>query len=112
MSEAAPDSLTENSVVPTVALLIALCAGLYLPAIARLPAVDRDEPRFAQATRQMIGSGDYVEPKFGDRGRYKKPIGIYWLQAAAVRFVGRPDAIWAYRLPSFAGATAAVLATF
>jgi 4-amino-4-deoxy-L-arabinose transferase-like glycosyltransferase len=94
------------------ALLVVLCAALVLPGLVMLPPVDRDEPRYAQATRQMLESGDYVVPRFQDEGRFKKPIGIYWLQAAAVTLVGRRDAIAAYRLPSFVGAVAAVLATY
>ena len=33
----------------------------------------------------MIESGDYVDIRFQDENRYKKPVGIYWLQAAAVK---------------------------
>ncbi len=49
------------------------------------PAVDRDEARFAQATKQMVESGDYVDIRFQDEVRYKKPVGIYWMQAVAVK---------------------------
>jgi 4-amino-4-deoxy-L-arabinose transferase-like glycosyltransferase len=94
------------------ALLLWLCLGLYLPGLASLPPVDRDEARFAQATRQMLESGNFIEPRFRDAGRYKKPIGIYWLQAAAVTFVGAPGSISAYRLPSLLGAILAVLGTY
>jgi 4-amino-4-deoxy-L-arabinose transferase-like glycosyltransferase len=90
----------------------------FLPGFFNIPPVDRDEARFAQATRQMIESGDYVDIRFQDEVRYKKPVGIYWLQAAAVKTgeaVGIPEAhttIWLYRLPSLFGAIGAVLLTY
>lgn len=95
-------------------LLLLLCAALYLPGLTAIPPVDRDEPRYAQATRQMLESGNYTLPHFGVENRFKKPIGIYWLQAAAVRITagGEYRAIWPYRLPSVLGASAAVLLTY
>jgi 4-amino-4-deoxy-L-arabinose transferase-like glycosyltransferase len=96
------------------ALLSLLCIALYLPGIAALPPLDRDEARFAQATRQMLESGDFLRIRFQDEARNKKPAGIYWLQAAAVAALSDPEssAIWPYRLPSLLGAGAAVLLTF
>ena len=89
-----------------------------LPGFFAIPATDRDESRFAQATKQMIESGDYIDIRFQDEVRYKKPAGIYWLQAGAVKAaqaLGFPQAlttIWLYRLPSLIGAVAAVLLTY
>ncbi len=96
------------------ALLTLLCLGLYLPGLAALPVLDRDEARFAQATRQMLESGDYLRIRFQDEARNKKPAGIYWLQSAAVAALSTAgsSAIWPYRLPSLLGALAAVLVTF
>lgn len=99
-----------------VLALTLLCCILYLPGIATLPVTDRDEARFAQASKQMLETGDYVDIRFQDEPRYKKPIGIYWLQSAAVTAVTKAgaalDDIWAYRIPSFLGALAAALLTF
>jgi 4-amino-4-deoxy-L-arabinose transferase-like glycosyltransferase len=96
--------------------LIALTCALYLPGIASLPVTDRDEARFAQASKQMLESGNFVDIRFQAEPRYKKPIGIYWLQSAAVAAAEQAGAaqndIWAYRIPSFLGALAAVLLTF
>src|ERR1700747_2794066 len=98
--------------------LVLVCLASFLPGFFTIPPVDRDEARFAQATKQMIEGGGYVDIRFQDELRYKKPIGIYWLQAAAVQLgeaVGVPRAhyrIWLYRLPSLAGAIGAVLATY
>src|SRR5580704_6581853 len=96
------------------ALLCFLCLILYAPGLAAIPPLDRDEARFAQATRQMLETGDFVRIRFQDEARNKKPIGIYWLQAAAVAAFSSPEstAIWPYRLPSALAATAAVLLAF
>jgi 4-amino-4-deoxy-L-arabinose transferase-like glycosyltransferase len=96
------------------ALLALLCLVLYAPGIASVPPLDRDEARFAQATRQMLETGDFVRIRFQDEARNKKPIGIYWLQAASVSLFSTPEstAIWPYRLPSLLGATSAVLLVF
>ncbi len=99
--------------------LVLLCGLLWLPGFNTLPAGDRDESRFAQATRQMVESGDYVRIRFGEVERNKKPAGIHWLQAASVHALERLHIhseararIWAYRVPSFLGALLAVLATY
>ena len=99
---------------PACVLLTLVCLALYLPGLSTIPPVDRDEPRFAQATKQMLETHDFIRPRFQTENRFKKPIGIYWLQAAAVlatRQQGR-RAIWPYRLPSVLGALAAVLLTY
>jgi 4-amino-4-deoxy-L-arabinose transferase-like glycosyltransferase len=90
---------------------VCLCLAIYLPGIVALPPTDRDEARFAQSTKQMLESGDFVRPRFQAGPRYTKPIGIYWLQAGAVALAGSRDAIWPYRLPSLIGALLAVLGT-
>jgi 4-amino-4-deoxy-L-arabinose transferase-like glycosyltransferase len=68
---------------PLFAALVALIAGL--PGLFAMPPLDRDESRFAQATSQMLETGDYVVIKFQDQPRFKKPVGIHWLQAVSVK---------------------------
>tara|TARA_R110002124_G_scaffold54642_10_gene155256 strand:+ start:5401 stop:7239 length:1839 start_codon:yes stop_codon:yes gene_type:complete len=94
-----------------IGLLAALAA---LAGIFTLPPLDRDESRFAQATAQMLESGDFVSINFLDEARNKKPVGIHWLQAVSVAAFSSADAreIWAYRLPSMFGAMLAALACF
>ncbi len=77
-----------------ILIIIALFSGQY-----SIPPIDRDEARFAQASSQMIQSGDYVNIKFQDEIRAKKPIGIYWLQAFSAKIFGQED-IGSYRIPS------------
>jgi 4-amino-4-deoxy-L-arabinose transferase-like glycosyltransferase len=83
--------------------------AVYLPGIAALPPTDRDEASFAQSTRQMLDSGDFIRPRSAPS--YTKPIGIYWLQAGAVSLTASRDAIWPYRVPSLIGAILAVFGT-
>ncbi|NDC60260.1 MAG: phospholipid carrier-dependent glycosyltransferase, partial [Alphaproteobacteria bacterium] len=95
------------------ALIAALTICGALPGFFSIPPLDRDESRFAQATAQMLETGDFVRIAVQDDLRNKKPVGIHWLQAAAVAATSRVEAreIWAYRLPSMAGAVLAALAT-
>src|SRR5450432_3531362 len=99
-------------------LLLVFSLIAFLPGFFQIPPVDRDEARFAQATKQMVERGEYVDIRFQDEVRYKKPVGIYWLQALAVKAgqgLGVANArttIWLYRLPSLFGAMGAVLLTY
>ena len=95
---------------PLLAALVALLAGL--PALLLLPPLDRDESRYAQATSQMLETGDYVDIRFQDDPRWKKPVGIYWMQAAAVAVTSSVENrdIAPYRIPSILGAMLAAAA--
>ena len=78
-----------------VALLMLVTLLAFLPGFFQIPPVDRDEAYFAQATKQMIETGDYVDIRYQDDVRYRKPVGIYWLQAAVVKTasaLGLPNA--------------------
>jgi 4-amino-4-deoxy-L-arabinose transferase-like glycosyltransferase len=104
--------------VRAIALLMLCGFLLFLPGFFSIPPIDRDEARFAQATKQMVESGDLVDIRFQDDVRYKKPVGIYWMQAVAVETasaLGLPRAqvrIWIYRVPSLIGAFGAMLLTY
>jgi 4-amino-4-deoxy-L-arabinose transferase-like glycosyltransferase len=100
------------------AALVLLSLACFLPGIASLQPMDRDEPRYAQASKQMLETGDFVDIHFQDEARHKKPVGIYWMQSAAVAVgdaLGMPEArttIALYRIPSFLGALGTVLLTY
>ena len=63
----------------------------------------------------MVETGNLVDIRFGVEPRYKKPIGIYWAQAAATKTVSAVTGdkainhIWTYRIPTLVGALAAVM---
>jgi len=111
------DVVTASHVRATAFLLL-YGLLLFLPGFFNIPPIDRDEARFAQATKQMVETSDFVDIRFQDDVRYKKPVGIYWLQSAAVETasaLGLPRAelrIWIYRIPSLVGAVGAVLLTY
>ncbi|MGI3779103.1 MAG: ArnT family glycosyltransferase, partial [Janthinobacterium lividum] len=97
-------------------VLVVFCLALWLPGLFALPPGDRDESRFAQATKQMVETGDYVRIMNGAEARNRKPIGIHWLQApfalaARAAGVAGGNPIWPYRVPSVLGGLLAVLAT-
>ncbi len=75
-----------------------LVAILFLAGTTTMPLLDRDEPRFAEATREMRERGDLVVPTFNGAPRYDKPPLIYWMQWASVGYLGESEA--AVRLPS------------
>ena len=60
-------------------LIIVLGAIILLPGTGQIPLIDRDEPRFAQATVEMIERGDWVIPYFNGEYRFDKPVLTYWL---------------------------------
>lgn len=100
-------------------LLVLLCVLVFMPGFFSLPVVDRDEARFAQASRQMMESYSlrgWVVPRVQDRERLNKPALIYWLQATSAGVLSgwdaRRDAIWMYRVPSLLAAVGTVLATW
>ncbi len=79
-------------------LILLAAAALYLVGNASVSLWDRDEPRYAQTSRQMLQSGDWVVPRFLDDVRTAKPVLIYWCQAASMAILG--DNAFAARLPS------------
>ncbi|MFL2933586.1 MAG: ArnT family glycosyltransferase, partial [Thalassobaculaceae bacterium] len=97
-----------------ILVLLTFSLLVFIPGISSIPPLDRDESRFAQASKQMIETGDYIDIRFQETPRYKKPAGAYWIQAAAVNILS-PDklnSIWAYRIPSLLASLAAVILTY
>lgn len=108
MNEAVPQYLSlKQWAVLIIVSLVFLISGQW-----SIPVMDRDEARYAQASKQMIETGDYIDIRFQKQTRYVKPVLTYWLQSASARLFGGSDAaIWAYRLPSLFGALLAIVAT-
>ena len=106
-------SIVQTIRINKILVLILLCIALYLPGISSLPATDRDESRYMQASKQMLASGNMIDIRFQQESRHKKPVGIYWLQSGAAN-AAKALGIAAterspYRLPSTLGATFSVL---
>jgi len=84
--------------VRNYALLFFGCLLFHLVGTWSLPLIDRDEPRFAEASREMIGRGDYIVPHFNNQLRLDKPPFTYWAQVASYKIFGEND--FAARFPS------------
>lgn len=107
----APDRAERFARSPAAAwVLVLLLLAVYVPGMISIPVVDRDEARFAQASRQMFESfalpeqsrdeqaiepddsgrlrggmhaGNWAVPMVGQRPRLAKPPLIYWLQSTS-----------------------------
>jgi 4-amino-4-deoxy-L-arabinose transferase-like glycosyltransferase len=96
------------------AALLALALFTYLPGVFLLPPVDRTEIVYAQSSRGMLERHTWTDASYeGERFAFR-PIGIYWLQAATAKALGKWswDDIATYRLPSLIAGILAVLATW
>jgi 4-amino-4-deoxy-L-arabinose transferase-like glycosyltransferase len=102
-------SLVEKVSAKPLTTVILLGLILFLSGNWILPLMDRDEPRFAEASREMLQRGDLIIPWFNGQYRFDKPPLIYWCQIASYRVLG--ENAFAARLPSalFATATAVLL---
>jgi 4-amino-4-deoxy-L-arabinose transferase-like glycosyltransferase len=90
------------------AILFFSCVIFHILGTWSLPLVDRDEPRFAEASREMIERGNYIVPYFNNQLRLDKPPLTYWAQVASYHIFGEND--FAARFPSaIAAALTAVL---
>lgn len=93
------------------ALLASLAIlAAYLFVAGRSTLFDRDEPRFAEATVEMVASGNCLYPTFDGELRPDKPILIYWLMSLPVRVFGAGER--SVRSWSPIGIALAALATF
>lgn len=68
-----------------------LTLWMLLPGSATLPLLDRDEPRFATATLEMISRGQWVVPTFNGQERFDKPILTYWLMRMGYAIAGQTE---------------------
>lgn len=86
--------------------------ALFLYSIGNwsLPLIDRDEPRFAEASREMRQSGDFLIPRLNGDYRFDKPPLIYWCQVLSYDVLGEND--FAARFPSAIFAALTALATW
>ena len=91
-------------------LLVGVCALTFFAGLGTTALWEPDEPRFAEATRQMLLRHDYVTPWFNQRPRFEKPVLLYWLQLPFFALLGPTEA--AARMPAALAGLIAVLATF
>ncbi|MBM3820962.1 MAG: glycosyltransferase family 39 protein [Acidimicrobiia bacterium] len=85
--------------------LLTFFFGLGRPAIS-----DSDEAFYAEASREMVQSGDWLTPHFNYTDRWQKPVLYYWLSAAAYLVSGPTE--WAARVWSALAGLGLVLVTW
>ncbi len=104
--------MTQSKIKPlgNYALLFFGCVLFHVAGTWSLPLIDRDEPRFAEASREMIQRGDYVVPYFNDHLRLDKPPLTYWAQTVSYRVFGQND--FAARFPSAVAAALTAMLIF
>jgi 4-amino-4-deoxy-L-arabinose transferase-like glycosyltransferase len=91
-------------------LLAVVCVGALLVGLGQPFLWEPDEPRFAEATRQMLLRGDLLTPWFNDRPRFEKPILFYWFQLPFYLLLGPTEL--AARLPSALAGIGCVVLTY
>ncbi|MEG3436657.1 glycosyltransferase family 39 protein [Pannus brasiliensis CCIBt3594] len=90
---------------------LALVAGVaFFWRSGGIGLIDETEPLFAEASRQMFVTGDWITPYFNGVTRFDKPALTYWSQAIAFHLLGVNE--WAVRLPSAIAATLVIALTF
>ena len=99
-----------NSTTTKYAILFFACVLFHILGTWSLPLIDRDEPRFAEASREMIERGNYIVPYFNNQLRLDKPPLTYWAQVASYHMFGEND--FAARFPSAIAAALTALLIF
>ena len=72
---------------PVVTLLL-LSALTFLLGLGRQAITDSDEAYYAEASREMVESGDWLTPRFNYQERFQKPVLYYWLTSATYLVTG------------------------
>ena len=65
--------------------------SFYLPGLFTIPALDRDEARFAQASKQMLESGNFVDIRFKKSLDTKNLLGLIGFRQPALICYRRPN---------------------
>jgi 4-amino-4-deoxy-L-arabinose transferase-like glycosyltransferase len=91
-------------------LLFVGCVVFHVLGTWSLPFIDRDEPRFAEASREMRERNNYIVPYFNGQYRFDKPPLTYWAQVGSYNLFGEND--FAARFPSAIAAALTALVIF
>lgn len=98
LSEGTGKTSFDNKFTVTLLVLLFLYLILYFYKLGSIGLIDVDEPRYAEAGREILESGNWVVPYFNYMERFDKPILFYWLEALSMKIFGVNE--FAARLPS------------
>ncbi len=82
----------------------------FLWNLGAIGLVDKTEPMFVEASRQMYLTGDWITPYWNGETRFDKPPLSYWLISLSFKLFGVNE--WAARFPSALFAIALVVLSF
>ena len=71
-----------------LATLLLLCFFTFVLGLGRQAITDADEAFYAEASREMVESSDWLTPKFNYQNRWEKPVLYYWLTSATYLITG------------------------
>jgi 4-amino-4-deoxy-L-arabinose transferase len=89
---------------------IGLFIAIYIVPLGVRPMVMPDETRYAEISREMLDTGDWIVPKLDGLRYFEKPVLGHWLNAASQYLFGQNA--FAVRLPSALAAGLSALAVF
>ena len=84
--------------IPWVWILAFAGALLYIPFIGGVHLFDWDEINFAEISREMIQTGDYLNIQVNYKPFFEKPPFFFWLQVVSMKLFGINE--FAARLPN------------
>lgn len=94
----------------SIVWLLIISVVAFLWNLGSIGLIDKTEPMFVEAARQMVVTGDWVTPYWNGETRFDKPPLVYWLTAIAFKILGINE--WAARLPSALAAIALTVLGF
>jgi 4-amino-4-deoxy-L-arabinose transferase-like glycosyltransferase len=71
--------------------LLLLAALTFFAGLGRGAITDADEAFYAEASREMVASGDWITPYYNYEQRWQKPIAYYWLTSATYLVTGTSE---------------------
>lgn len=78
---------TEKNYRPLL-VIAAFFIVFYLLPLAARPLLDPDETRYAEISREMIASGNWIVPKLNGLRYFEKPAMGYWLNSGSMMIFG------------------------
>ncbi len=73
-------------------VLVLVSAATFALGLDRPAITESDEAYYAEASREMLESGDWLTPRFNYTERFQKPVLSYWMTASIYRVAGVGEA--------------------